>query len=239
MTDTMHFAQIDLPGRPSIADQVYGELHRQVLSLEMKPGARISEVDVARAMGVSRQPVRDAFYRLSKLGFLQIRPQRATTVALISPAAVMRARFIRTALEAETVRFAATRLAESDHAALEAIVEAQDAAILADDKALFHRLDDQFHREICARAGVGFTWELIAENKGHMDRVRMLSLSFASRTAWDDHVLILAALRSRDADRAVAAMREHLSRIKEQIDRILASNHEWFADEAPGDRIDF
>lgn len=239
MTDTVQFAQIDIPGRPSIADQVYGELHRQVLSLDLKPGAKISEVDVARAMGVSRQPVRDAFYRLSKLGFLQIRPQRATTIALISPAAVMRARFIRTALEAETVRIAAARLTEADHDALAAIIEAQDAAIIAGDKALFHRLDDQFHREICARAGLGFTWELIAENKGHMDRVRMLSLSFASRTAWDDHVRILAALRSRDAGRATDAMRAHLARIKEQIDRILASNHDWFAEEGPGERLDF
>jgi DNA-binding GntR family transcriptional regulator len=226
--------QVEAPLRPSIADQVFLQLHRRVLTLELPPGARLSEVEVARAMGVSRQPVRDAFYRLAKLGFLQIRPQRATTVALISPAAVMRARFIRTALEAETVKVAAQRLTAEDHAALAEILAAQETAVAACDRAAFHSLDDRFHLEIGARAGLAFTWDLIAENKGHMDRVRMLSLSFASRTAWEDHVRILAALRARNISAAEQEMRAHLDRIRHQIDRILAENHDWFiADQIP------
>ncbi|MBZ4022658.1 GntR family transcriptional regulator [Rhodobacter sp. TJ_12] len=238
MTDTLQLPKLDFTPT-TVADQVYAELHRQVLSLELKPGAKLSEVEVAKAMGVSRQPVRDAFYRLSKLGFLLIRPQRATTVTLISAAAVMRARFIRTALEVETIRTAAPRLTEADLDALAANIAAQDVAIKADDRGGFHQLDDAFHREICARANLSFTWELISENKGHMDRVRMLSLSFASRTAWEDHVAILAALRGRDPDAATAAMRAHLSRIKEQIDRILEQNHAYFADEPADLRLDF
>lgn len=238
MPDTIRLPQIDAT-RPTVADQIYAELHRQVLSLELKPGAKISEIEVAKAMGVSRQPVRDAFYRLSKLGFLQIRPQRATTITLISAAAVMRARFIRTALEVETIRTATPRLSDADLDDLQRILDAQDRAIEADDRPGFHRLDNSFHYEICARANLAFTWELIAENKGHMDRVRMLSLSFASRTAWEDHVQIVAALRSRDPERTTAAMRAHLSRIKEQIDRILEQNHDYFADENPADRLDY
>ena len=62
------------------------------------------------SMGVSRQPVRDAFYRLSRLGFLTIWPQRATIVAPISERAVLQARFIRTAIELETVQAAARML---------------------------------------------------------------------------------------------------------------------------------
>ena len=102
--------QIEQQQRPTVTDQVFSELYRQVLSLELPPGTKMSEVDVAKAMGVSRQPVRDAFYRLSKMGFLLIRPQRATTVSLISPRAVVQARFIRSALEKETVRAAAVLL---------------------------------------------------------------------------------------------------------------------------------
>ena len=68
--------------RLSVADSVFDELHRQILTLELQPGSKISEADVAKALGVSRQPVRDAFYRLSKLGFLSMRPQVATTVIL-------------------------------------------------------------------------------------------------------------------------------------------------------------
>jgi DNA-binding GntR family transcriptional regulator len=113
----------------------------------------MSEVEVAKALGVSRQPVRDAFYRLSKLGFLSIRPQRATLVSQISSTAVLQARFVRNALEAETVRTACRVLTSEDHAALDEILEIQRKAVEAKDPVSFHGLDDQFHRKsVNARA---------------------------------------------------------------------------------------
>jgi len=225
--------------RPSVADKVFEELRRRILALDLVPGAKLSEVEVAAQMQVSRQPVRDAFYRLSKLGLLLIRPQRATTVTLISETAVMQARFVRTALEVETVRTAARRMTGADLARLQANLDAQDQAIAAGDKAAFHALDDAFHRDICDRAGVALAWDLIAEMKSHMDRVRMLSLSFASRTAWEDHHAILAPLSRGDGEGAAAAMRVHLSRILDQIERIRAANHDWFeGGDAPQDEAE-
>lgn len=217
--------------RPSVADTVFDELHSQILLLELPPGTKMSEVEVAKAFGVSRQPVRDAFYRLSKLGFLSIRPQRATLVSQISSTAVLQARFIRSAIEAETVRMACQVLTDDDMAALDAIIEKQRQAVEARDPVSFHGYDDQFHKEICERAGLGFAWDIIRENKAHMDRVRFLSLSFASQDAFGDHLLIMDALRARDETLAVQNMREHLSRIKKQIVRIRADHERYFADE--------
>lgn len=217
--------------RASIADSVFDELHRQILRLELPPGTKLSEFDVARALGVSRQPVRDAFYRLSKLGFLTIRPQRATVVSAISERAVMQARFIRMAIEAETARVACKTLTDDDFAAIEAIIDQQSRAVAARDPAAFHDLDDQFHREICERSGTGFAWETAREMKSHMDRVRFLSLSFASEHAFQEHKDIMAAIRSRNEERAADMVRIHLSRILTQIVRIRAENAAYFADE--------
>lgn len=231
MADPVMMPQLDIGARPSAADQVFEELRRQVQWLELEPGTKISEVEIAKALGVSRQPVRDAFYRLSKLGFLTIRPQRATTISLISPVAVMQARFVRTALEVETVAVAATALDAGDLAALEDILDRQKRAVEAGDRAGFHQLDDRFHFEICTRAGVGFVWELIAEHKGHMDRVRLLSLSFGTERAYADHLAIFEALKAQDVAGSVRTVREHLGRIALQIERIRDENHDWFAEE--------
>jgi len=217
--------------RASVADSVFEELHRQILRLELPPGTKLSEFDVARALGVSRQPVRDAFYRLSKLGFLTIRPQRATVVSAISERAVMQARFIRMAIEAETARVACRTLTEADLAAIQAIIDQQAEAVAAHDQARFHDLDDQFHREICERSGAGFVWETAREMKSHMDRVRFLTLSFALEDAFGEHKAILAAIQSRDEERAAEMVRIHLSRILNQIVRIRAENAAYFADE--------
>lgn len=234
MSDLAALKVLEPINRPSVADTVFDELHRQILSLDLPPGAKLSEVDVAKALGVSRQPVRDAFYRLSKLGFLSIRPQRATTVSQISDEAVMQARFVRSAIEAETVRSACEVLTAADMDAIERILDEQNRAVVAREPLTFHRLDDQFHREICARSGHAFAWEIIRENKAHMDRVRFLSLAFASEEAFGDHLRILAAIRARDPQAAVAAMRVHLARIKDQIGRIRAEHAAYFEKEPGG-----
>lgn len=217
--------------RPSVADTVFDELHSQILLLELAPGTKMSEAEVAKALGVSRQPVRDAFYRLSKLGFLSIRPQRATLVSQISSTGVLQARFIRNALEAETVRTACRVLTREDYEALDDVIEDQRKAVEARDAVSFHGFDDQFHKEICERAGLSFAWDIIRENKAHMDRVRFLSLSFASESAFNDHLEVFDAIKARDEERAMHHMRIHLSRIKEQIVRIRADHEHYFADE--------
>jgi GntR family transcriptional regulator, rspAB operon transcriptional repressor len=214
--------------QPSVADQVFDALYRQVVTLELPPGARLSEAEVARRIGTSRQPVRDAFYRLSQLGFMVIRPQRSTAISRISEAAVLQARFVRTALEVETVRVAAEMLDAAAFARLDALVADQAGAVAAGDKLLFHALDDEFHRQICALSGLEFAWSLIRENKAHMDRVRYLSLAFGAETALADHREILAALKSRDAARAIAEMRRHLARIETIIGRIRREHGDYF-----------
>ncbi|MDZ4313070.1 MAG: GntR family transcriptional regulator [Cypionkella sp.] len=233
MSDMLHLDSLEHLTRPSVADQVFDALRAKILALDLPPSTKLSEVDVARQMGVSRQPVRDAFYRLSKLGFISIRPQRSTTVSQISTNAVMQARFIRAAIEAQTVRVACDKLTPADHAALRDLLDLQRAAMTAKDPLAFHALDDQFHRDLCERAGCGFAWEIIRENKSHMDRVRFLSLSFASQDAFGDHVAILDAIEARDAASAMSHMQLHLGRIRIQIERIRADNQSYFATEVP------
>lgn len=204
----------------SVTDQIFDLLYARVVNLTLRPGAKLSEAGVAAQFGVSRQPVRDAFYRLSQLGFIQIRPQRATIVTPISPDAVMRAYFIRSALEEATMRAAAQALGPADWDHLDALIDRQEAASRADDRALFHALDDQFHHDICQAAGKDFVWTLVRDNKGHMDRARFLSLSYGTTTASAEHRDILQALRARDGEAAAMAARQHLSRIEQILDRL-------------------
>lgn len=213
---------------PTVADTVFEELHQQILSLELAPGTRVSEAEVAKAFGVSRQPVRDAFYRLSQLGFLLIRPQRATVITKISEAAVLRARFVRTALEVACLRAAIKVITDAQIGDLEALMTEQDAAVKADDRQLFHKLDDSFHRRICEISGHDYVWALIREQKAHMDRVRFLSLASGARTALDDHIVIIDAIRDRNGPRAEAVLTEHLGRIATILGEIRSGNPDHF-----------
>lgn len=231
MSDQVRLRSIDPIQRLSVADQVFETLYAKVLSLELTPGTKLSEADVAKQLDVSRQPVRDAFYRLAQQGFLNIRPQRATVVSQISARDISKAKFIRTALEVETLRRACAQFTDAQIDALEALLPRQQAAIDAQDKALFHLLDDQFHRQICDELGLSFTWDVIREMKAHTDRVRYQSLSFASQSAHDEHQLIVNALRARDPQRAEVEIRAHLSKIDVILQRLRQQNHAWFQEE--------
>lgn len=218
--------------RVSSTDQVYEVLYQQVLSLALPPDTKLSEAEVAKQLGVSRQPVRDAFFRLSNLGFLLIQPQKATRVTKIRVQDIHKARFVRTSVEIEVMRRAVEIFEAEDFAALEANLKEQKQAVDQGDREWFHKLDNAFHQLICQRAGVGLVWDLIMESKAHTDRVRFLSLASGSMRAWEDHVQIVKMLKSGDVDAAVTAMRDHLSSIQVIIDQLREENHSWFLDEA-------
>lgn len=218
---------------PTISDQVFNALQQRILTLELAPQTKISEAEVSKKMGVSRQPVREAFKRLAKLGFLTIRPQSSTMVSLISERDVLRAKFIRIALEVHTCRTACEVITAEGIDALNDLIAQQRAAVAANDKRRFHALDDAFHREICVQSGVGFVWDMIHDSKAHMDRIRMLSLDATSqRLALEEHLVILDAITKRNPDNAATAFAEHLSRIDDLIALIKAENHSWFTDDA-------
>ncbi|MGA0542170.1 GntR family transcriptional regulator [Neotabrizicola sp. VNH66] len=216
--------------QPTVTDLVFDALYARVVNLSLPPGAKLSEAEVAAQMGVSRQPVRDAFYRLSQMGFIQIRPQRATLVTRISKEAVMKAMFIRSSLEEACIRTAVTKLTDAHLDALDEVVDRQDAAVKGDRRSEFHALDDRFHHDICSFSGLGFVWALVKENKGHMDRTRFLSLSAGAPSAHADHLRIMEALHARDTEAATLSMRQHLGKIEGILNRLNSDQPGIFCD---------
>ncbi|KQT54762.1 hypothetical protein ASG43_04160 [Aureimonas sp. Leaf454] len=216
--------------RSTIAESIHEELRRAILELRLQPGTKISEAEIARRLGVSRQPVREAFARLGRSGYLRIQPQRATEVVRISTREVMNAHFIREALEVATARRAALESPPGMAERLGACLARQEAAQEADDRTSFQREDDAFHFAIAKEAGCGFAWRLIDEQKAQMDRVRFLSLAFGQPAALSDHRAIVAALRTGDPDAAEAAMRGHLARIVGVVERLRQDFAHYFQD---------
>lgn len=209
-------------------DQVFQALYTAIITLELPPGTKVSEAEVAKKLGVSRQPVRDAFYRLSEQHLIRIRPQRATVITPISEQALLDARFIRTAIEVECIRAAAERITDEGVEKLENLLNLQNSAIASDDHLAFHKHDDDFHYTICEIAGYPHAWKLIRQQKLHMDRIRYLSLALSAKSAFDEHKKILDCLRKRDGRNAEALVRLHLSKIIQILEHVREAHPEYF-----------
>jgi DNA-binding GntR family transcriptional regulator len=200
-------------GRATMALRVFRLLREAIITLQLRPGDMLSEADVSRQMGVSRQPVREAFIKLSEIGLVEIVPQRGTFVVKISKDDVSNAQFVREAIEVAIVRRACEVATEADLAEIRRVIEEQKDALKRDDRADFLALDEAFHGAVAEAARCAAARRSIEAVDAQLDRVRFLSLPLFAHmpTIIASHEKILAALEARDADTAERAMREHLS----------------------------
>jgi len=218
----------------AVGPQLYRLLRDRIVKGDLAPGARISESEIAASYKVSRQPVREAFIKLAEESLVEVRPQRGTYVRRISVPAVMTARFVREAVEADIVRAAAQAVTPPILALLEANLAAQRAVVDSDDPSRFMELDEAFHRLLAEAAGQPAIWDILEDLKTQMDRVRHISTrQFPRERLIDQHAAVVAALRSGDPDAAEAQMRTHLKGVLTDLPAIAEAMPEFF-DEAGG-----
>ncbi|MGJ8533656.1 MAG: GntR family transcriptional regulator [Alphaproteobacteria bacterium] len=205
--------------RRTAADDIFEQLRSEIVSLRLKPGTRISEVEFANQFDVSRQPVREAFIRLSKMNLLEIRPQKATLVRKISEREILHARFLRVAVEVEVIRLACKIEGNPFQAGFEENLNAQESALSAGKVLEFHDLDYDFHNLICATAQCEFAFDTIADSKTHVDRLCLISLSTerGMYEIFQDHQQLYQMLQKKDAVEMERLIRLHICRLDQTL----------------------
>jgi len=223
---------IPLASRRTTADAIFDQLRDQIMGLELLPGTKMSEAEIAQRFGVSRQPVREAFNLLSTLDLLLVQPQKATRVQRFSASKIKNARFIRRAIEIEISKTACQSWTTEHQSDFDDNIKAQHEAVAANDTAAFHALDREFHRLIAAVADTPLAFEQVDQNKAQVDRICVLSLkrSDEMQLLVDDHIAILHGLSNGDQTAVETAVRLHLSRIDTTIDEVRANYPKYFED---------
>lgn len=215
----------------TMGNRVFDALRQAIVQLQLRPGNALSEAEVAKQLGVSRQPVREAFIKLAEAGLVEIRPQRGTLVQLISRREVENARFLREAIEVAIARKAAAEAGPEGIARMRDILARQREAHERGDVAGFMRADDAFHQAIAGSVECEHAWRVLEGLKVQMDRVRYLSMPQATPvpTLIAQHEAIVEAIAARAPDDAEEAMRLHLSEILRSLPRIVEAHPEMFS----------
>jgi DNA-binding GntR family transcriptional regulator len=215
----------------SAAQRIESELRRLIVALELPPGVRLSESDIAERHGVSRQPVREALIGLARTRLVEIQPQRGTVVVKISVRKMMEARFVREAIETAVVRRACSSFDRQSRERIDDLLDMQEQAARRDEHAAFQRYDELFHIALAEGAGCPLAWEAIQDIKAHMDRVCQLTLPGpeAMLPLIDQHRAIISAIDAQDENTAAEAMRRHLTEILRALPQIEAEHPELFS----------
>lgn len=221
---------VDISTSRTSVNDIFEVLRGEILALQLRPGDKLSEADVAARFGVSRQPVRDAFNRLASQDLLVIRPKRATEVKRFSMREIEKSRFVRAAIEEKVLRLAAKHCDLVGAARLDMALAEQVALFEQGQTDGFVALDYKFHKIFCEIAKADFAYDVIMAEKAKIDRLCVLGFSKEQRVPdlIEDHRAIANAVKAKDAEAAVKAGAIHLSRLDETIARIEAQNANYF-----------
>lgn len=200
----------------SLVDQAIDGMRELLTDGEWTVGTRIPpEPELAAALGVSRNTVREAVRALAHTGVLEVRRGDGTYVSASNEvAAMMRRRLgrvdlqhvleVRHAIETQAAALAAERRTEDDVRELTALMERRAAAVAAKDAAAFADADTEFHLGVVTATHNPLLIELYAGFEGTLRT--MIHLDDETVDLADEHAAVFDAIRAQDPGAAAAAV---------------------------------
>lgn len=209
--------------RPTAQAAAIRALRERIASGRLQAGEQIRQEQLAEDLGVSVIPVREALKILEAEGQVVYRPHQGYFVARLDAADLVEAYVIRDLLETEAVRRSLPRLGPEDFLRLDELIEDMDRHAASGDVLALTAANRRFHFTLFDAAAMPRLVNFIRILWDATDPYR--SLYFAApaerELANDEHRAVLAALRSGDADKAVALLREHRDNAIESLTAIL------------------
>lgn len=209
--------------RSVLADQVRERLLEGILSGRYPPDARIVETQVARELGTSQAPVREALRGLQALGLVEITPFRGARVRRPTAQELLEAYTVRSALETLAARLAVPRLTDAALERLSAAVDTMQAAARSGDRPRLAEADASFHGTIVELAA-NATLEKVWRSLEPFLRTYITLVMPGADPQWsaDLHPPVLEALRGGDPDAVAAAIDRHFQDVSENMASRLA-----------------
>lgn len=212
-------------------------LKNNIITMDLEPGAMVSENELAAQMGLSRTPVREALMDLAKCRVVDVLPQRGSRIALIDYTLVEEARFAREVLEVAVLDQVCARITPADIAQLRQNVRLQTLTQepgIGDSLSLME-LDDAFHQMLFRIAQKENTYNMLCGMTIHFDRVRNLALNVVRDIRIiEDHQQICEAVAMRDAQKAKEVMIQHLGRVHVDEEAIRGAYPQYIKEQIKG-----
>lgn len=196
-----------------VRERAYEYLKASILSGRFIPGERLTEERLARELGISRTPIREALYKLESEGLITPLETRGFITTQDTKQEVEEIFEIRGVLEGYALRLIAQQITESDLDALEKCVVRAEAALEAGDLEEVFQWNTQFHDIVYELTRFRHRlYEMMVTLRRYVLRYRHKTLRYpeGGKRTIEGHRRILLALRLRDADLCERVMREHI-----------------------------
>jgi len=206
-----------------LSEQAYRSIRDLIVTLDLQPGAVVSESDLMARLGMGRTPVREALRALARERLVEVYPRRGIFVAGVDPRELSALSEARSVLEPAAARLAAVRLTDSDRATIDELLRELDGLGRIPDERELIALDQRLHRFVYAACRNTFLERSLDDYYTHALRIWFLALNRLEHLgdAVGEHKAILEAIRDGDADAAADTMTAHIDGFESSIRQAL------------------
>ncbi len=207
----------DLGNYLSLKDRAYQNIKFQIIRGNLRPGTRLLEEELAKAMSISRAPIREAFNKLEKEGFVTTIPRKGAAVSNVTTEIIEDIFEIRETLETLAVKKSLGKIFIDE---LEKVgdnfKEFINKSENAENRIQYLALDKKFHDLLSQNCGNKKLIELLANLQEQIHWLRNISLK---RTTFSgsvrEHLAIIEALKRNDEKLITKTLLQHIERAKE------------------------
>lgn len=208
--------------RASLSDLALERVIEAIVKGDLHPGERIQEATLARQLGISRGPLREAISRLEGRSLVVRVPHKGVSIANPTDQEILEVFDIRGALEGVACRLAAERMTDAELHDLETIVRehASHSDVQSGDGYYQSPGDQDFHFKIIQASRSQRLISILLGDLYHFLRVFRYRSSVRkgrAKLAHDEHLAILDALLKRDGEAAEEAMRTHVTNARQSL----------------------
>ena len=205
----------------SLSSVVQGELERMILSGELRPGDKLTEMALAARLGVSRGPLREAFRMLDESGLVRTEKNRGVFVRDLPVEEAVEIFDLRAAMDEHVGRRLAVSITPAALKEVRGLVDQMEQAVKAKDAQRYHLLNLRFHDRLVELAGnsklTAVYRKLIKElslfRRMNLDERGLMPISAS------EHRQIVKAIASGDPEAAGKALYDHVMESKERTIR--------------------
>jgi DNA-binding GntR family transcriptional regulator len=196
-----------------LREKIASSIRDSIIEGKIKPGERLLEPVVAKYLGVSRTPLREAFLQLESEGFLKFNPRKGALVTETSLKDAEETYQIKGTLEALAAKLATEHLTENEIDEIHHLNEKMRLISISNNKdyKTFLELNSIFHQKIYERCGNDKLKKMIQTLRNQTLRYNFIFLSLMSHLeeSVSEHSLIIQAIRNRNADDLEYYIKKH------------------------------
>lgn len=199
---------------------VYDELKMQILTGQIEPGTRMMEVEMAKEMGVSRTPVREAIRKLEKEGLVTIEPRRGAYASEVSVRDMIEILEVREEIEGLATELAAKRMDDDTKARLYRTADKYGEAVKDNDTGEMIKLDTEFHHIIVEGSRNKILMNVVEQLQELVLRFRYIYYDDFRRAEKmpREHKAIIEGIKSGNAKSARKAAEDHVEQLKSVVE---------------------